>query len=263
MRLPRVRLTVGRLMGLIALGGVGLGAYATWVQPPRDNARCQTNLRTIGLALDAYQSHYGCLPPAQTTDASGRPIHSWRALLLPYLDEPELARAYRLDEPWDGPSNRRLALDVPGVYQCPRHSLAGCSSYVVVTGSETAWPGRSTYSITNDSGPDTLLAVELTGGVPWLEPRDLTLKPMAAIAPRNMGDGTGVRHWSGEEDANDQLRDLYRQGMARPGSNHRGVNLLMPHLRVVAWRRPDGYGTGMIFRYFLTTDHDWDQHGEY
>ena len=43
-------------------------------------------------------------------------MHSWRVLLLPYLDQLELYNAYRFDEPWDGPNNRLLADRMPRHY---------------------------------------------------------------------------------------------------------------------------------------------------
>ena len=35
-------------------------------------------------------------------------MHSWRVLLLPYLDRSDLYKAYDFTEPWDGPNNRKL-----------------------------------------------------------------------------------------------------------------------------------------------------------
>ena len=40
----------------------------------------------IQLALSVYADEHGAYPPAFVADASGRRMHSWRALLLPYLD---------------------------------------------------------------------------------------------------------------------------------------------------------------------------------
>jgi len=40
---------------------------------------------TDGLALFNYHDDYGSYPPAYIADESGRPMHSWRVLILPYL----------------------------------------------------------------------------------------------------------------------------------------------------------------------------------
>lgn len=125
MRLATVRFTVWRLMIAVAVCALLSNLLVTWVIQPKMVAGweqgCQANLRAIGLALQAYHADHGCYPPAYMADASGRPLHSWRVLILPYLGEPELFRAYRFDEPWDGPNNARLATWMPELYQCPAH----------------------------------------------------------------------------------------------------------------------------------------------
>lgn len=49
-------------------------------------AQCANNLKQIALALHAYHDRYGCLPPAVVRDPQGRPMHSWRVLLLPFIE---------------------------------------------------------------------------------------------------------------------------------------------------------------------------------
>ena len=39
-----------------------------------------------------YHDEHGSFPPAYIADASGKPMHSWRVLILPYLDEKGLYR---------------------------------------------------------------------------------------------------------------------------------------------------------------------------
>src|SRR5262245_60656054 len=85
------------------------------VQSPGGGGRratCANNLRNISLALCQYHDIHGTFPPAYITDEDGRPMHSWRVLLLPYLDQHSVYRQYRFDEPWDGPNNSALALAV-------------------------------------------------------------------------------------------------------------------------------------------------------
>ena len=49
-------------------------------------AQCSNNLTQIGLAMHSYHAAHGCFPPAYVADEKGRPKHSWRVLLLPFLD---------------------------------------------------------------------------------------------------------------------------------------------------------------------------------
>ena len=42
------------------------------------------------ITLQDYEQEHGCFPPAYVPDENGRPMHSWRVLSLPYLEEPSL-----------------------------------------------------------------------------------------------------------------------------------------------------------------------------
>ena len=46
-------------------------------------------------------------------------MHSWRTLILPFLDQAGLYRAYRFDELWDGPHNSQFLDVILPVYRCP------------------------------------------------------------------------------------------------------------------------------------------------
>lgn len=242
MRLPRVRFTVDRLMVAVALGGLALGVSEWLARPLRHEAWCRANLRAIGLALQAYHAAHGSYPPAFVADAAGKPIHSWRALLLPYLDEPELAGAYRLDEPWDGPHNAELASRVPAAYRCPAHDREGCSSYGVVVGPETAWPGPVGISMAQVVDGWAYLTIELEGGVPWPEPRDLTIGPIF-VSPR-------CDHDENRRRADLVLADLRRQGLATTRRHPHGMNLLVSPLLVRS--RPFDADEGEDFQEGLT-----------
>ena len=69
----------------------------------------EISMRAIGRAVRAYTTEHGSPPPIVQYDDTGRPMHSWRALILPYLGEEGLADAYQFDEPWDSPNNSQLA----------------------------------------------------------------------------------------------------------------------------------------------------------
>jgi type II secretory pathway pseudopilin PulG len=70
--------------------------------------QCLNNLRQIALALQNYRDDFGCFPPAYVADDAGKPMHSWRVLILPYMDRKEVYSQYNFNEPWDGPTNSRL-----------------------------------------------------------------------------------------------------------------------------------------------------------
>jgi prepilin-type processing-associated H-X9-DG protein len=135
-----------------------------------------------------YQQTYRCYPPAYVADEDGKPMHSWRVLLLPLFGDPELTSLYEqydFDEPWDGPNNRRLAAQAPDIFRCPSdEGAAGQTNYVAVVGEETIWPGARPVSyhemLAGDGHLGTIAVVEATGlNINWLEPRDLPFEEAA------------------------------------------------------------------------------------
>ena len=49
----------------------------------QNRSQCVNNLKQIGLAMHNYHSTYSVFPPAMTHDPDGKPLLSWRVLLLP------------------------------------------------------------------------------------------------------------------------------------------------------------------------------------
>jgi type II secretory pathway pseudopilin PulG len=76
-------------------------------RPAARRSQCKNNLKQIGLALYNYEADYHAFPPAYTVDADGKPLHSWRTLILPYLDQQPLYARIDLSKPWDDPANAR------------------------------------------------------------------------------------------------------------------------------------------------------------
>jgi len=178
---------------------------------PREAARrsqCTNNLKQIGLALHSYHDQYDCFPPAFIADANGRPMHSWRVLILPYLDHASLYAKYKFDEPWNGPNNSKIADKIVAVYNCPsgdhdqKGSASTMTSYVAVVGPETAWPESGTTSIRDitDGTSTTLLIVEVANsGIHWMEPRDLHVVQMAPTINPKSGQGISSPHAGGAQ----------------------------------------------------------------
>jgi Protein of unknown function (DUF1559) len=150
------------------------------------------------LAVANYHEAYGCFPPAFVADRDGTPMHSWRVLILPFLEQQELYKAYNFAEPWNGPNNRKLANRVGHIYL--RSGLESdqvtTTSFVAVVGPQTAWPGTkpTTYKDLGDGSHDTLLVVEvLDGQFLWMEPKDLEFGRMSFRINDASGRGLGSR----------------------------------------------------------------------
>ncbi len=162
-----------------------LSMYWSAVSTARESARraqCSNNMKEIALALQAYHQANGSFPPPYTTDKTGKPMHSWRVLILPYLDMGPLYKTYDFTEPWDGPKNKRLLAKCPRTYLCPSDppasiSVATPTSYLAVVGPKAAWANEKPRRLADVSGEtrNTILLVEVANShVLWTEPRDLS-----------------------------------------------------------------------------------------
>ncbi len=158
-----------------------IGLLLPMVRSAREAARrtgCSFCLREIAQALRIYAKEHGSLPPAHTTDAEGRPLHSWRTLILPYLEEKQLFDTIDLSKPWDDPVNAAALATMPAIYCCPSSSAAtGLTTYVVVVSDSGFFRPEGGVSeadfATNASR--TLLAMEVPSSqaVPWMAPSDI------------------------------------------------------------------------------------------
>jgi hypothetical protein len=142
----------------------------------------------LQLALQSYHDTYGSFPPAYVANANGKPIHSWRALLLPFIVENYGKKPYDLSQPWDGPKNRWWVHGPPlDFYQCPcrRHPKGSSTTdYVVVVGKDTMFPGAQSRSRkdVSDGVENTILVVEIDNSdICWAEPRDLQFDEMSFV----------------------------------------------------------------------------------
>ena len=151
-----VGLTRACLSGRAGIGGaclvwlIGIGLPVLLMPmisvagPAARRCQCANNLKQIALGLQDYGDKCGCLPPPYVPDKNGKPMHSWRVLVLPYIQQGGLYQAYRFDEPWDGPNNSKLAAAANYAYVCSGDrttSVQGqtATNYVAVTGKGTAW----------------------------------------------------------------------------------------------------------------------------
>jgi hypothetical protein len=170
---------------------------------------CANHLRQIALALHDYHQMYGCLPPAHVDGPGGKPMHSWRVLLLPFLHYEKLYQQYDFTQPWNGPKNSLLAKRIPHEYRCPavqdESSLA--TSYVAVVGPATAWPGNKCvrFQDIKDGASDTILLVEVADStINWMEPRDMSFNRAVIGVNMDRRRGIGSHHHGG---ANVSLAD--------------------------------------------------------
>ena len=187
---PRSALTWLLWLPLIMIGCDTVGMLVSLAMPKisqmRDRPRreaCLQNLKRIGLAMQAYHQTHGCFPPPFLADKSGKPQHSWRVLILPFLDEQALYARYRFDEPWNSTHNMALADQMPAIYRCPSETASGPkTSYAMLVGPHAFSDGstpRRMSDIKKRLSSIIMVAEAADEGINWLEPRDLDTKKMA------------------------------------------------------------------------------------
>lgn len=141
-------------------------------------SHCKNNLKQIALALHNYHDAYGTLPPAYTVDADAKPLHSWRTLILPYLDQSTLYESIDLSKPWNDPANAEAFKTLPTIYRCPSSSTlpAGHTSYLGSFGNDACFRPTEPrqFSEITDGTANTLMVIEVPQdrAVHWMSPQD-------------------------------------------------------------------------------------------
>ncbi|HEV3257998.1 MAG TPA: DUF1559 domain-containing protein [Gemmataceae bacterium] len=169
--------TLAVLLGMFV--GCWLADSVVQVKTAEPRVSIMNQLKQIALALRAYHDQHGTFPPAAARNAKGKPLYSWRVLVLPYLGEKYLYAQFHRDEPWDSPHNKTLLGRVPPAYAPTGLTVAPDASmtfYQVFVGPGAAFEGDKGLHLPADfpdGSADTILVAEARKPVPWTEPADL------------------------------------------------------------------------------------------
>jgi len=180
---PLVLIICGVAAVLLLVCGGGLVAL---ILPAVGQARqaaqrmaCSNNLHQIGIAFHNYHDVHGTFPPAQIHDVDGKPLHSWRTLILPYLETVAGYDQYNFSAAWDSPENSFLSDRPMSIYCCPQEGVpTNETSYMVITCEGGLFDGQRASKLTDvaNGTSQTLLVVEVPGKkVPWASPVDISL----------------------------------------------------------------------------------------
>ncbi len=148
------------------------------------------NLTQIAIAMHAYHDVTGSLPPAAVVDKAGRPLLSWRVLVLPYVEQEALYRQFKLDEAWDGPNNKKLLDKMPRVYALPPQfatkAKANETHYQAFVGKGAAFDLLKGPRLTEfqDGTSNTLMVATAATPVPWTKPDDIAFDPAADMTAK-------------------------------------------------------------------------------
>jgi hypothetical protein len=196
----RTGLIVGSIIaGVVALGAIitvliilalksdGTGAGGTPASGPdeaRIKAQSSNNLKQITLAMHSFNDAYQRLPPAIVYNREGKPLYSWRVLLLPFLEQANIYNQFHFNEAWDSPHNQNLLASMPKTYAHPIKTSATETHYQVFDGRDNLATAAFTSGIQH--GP----MVELRVGIPGQYAGQVFEAGIPSAIPRTFTDGT-------------------------------------------------------------------------
>ncbi len=119
-----------------------------------------------------YHREHGHFPPTKYQTKANGPVHSWRVLLLPYIDAntKKLYLKYNFSEPWDSPGNLSI-VQSPLCTNFFSMNGNGVANYLAV-GEGDNWPSEKPLKARLvTAGKDQFLLVEYPDSqIRWMEP---------------------------------------------------------------------------------------------
>jgi Protein of unknown function (DUF1559) len=169
----------------MSLGLVSAGVALPAVQKVRNAAARQqamNNLKQIGLAMHNYHDTHGVFPPSAICDKKGKKLLSWRVAILPYIEQDNLYRQFKLDEPWDSEHNKKFSDVAIKVYSDPRvdNSIKPNHTYYkVFVGGGSPFDVLQSKRVQqiSDGTSNTLMVAAAGDPVPWAKPDDFDFDP--------------------------------------------------------------------------------------
>lgn len=190
----RCGFTLIELLVVIAIIGTLLGLLLPAVQAAREAARratCLNNMKQIGLAVHSRLDDVRTFSPSSTSDVdqggwiidpTSQNIHSWRTLILPYLELSSLKRQINFGVSAFDPRNLPAASQLVPCYRCPSYTGPQYSVYPSYTRIS------KTLTIANYVAMGASDAGHLYGAVDGLKP-DGVIYPQSATKPADITDG--------------------------------------------------------------------------
>ena len=143
--------TLIELLVVIAIIGLLVSLVLPAVQAARESGRrtqCANNLKQLGLAFHNYHDALGQFPPSYLMQVGGGGIHgapdpttrdagpgwAWGALLMPYLEQGGLYRAFDMNRPCWASENAIAAATQVSLFLCPSGLEVGGEIFDVTNG---------------------------------------------------------------------------------------------------------------------------------
>ena len=173
--------TLVELLVVIAIIATLVGLLLPAVQSARESSRravCSSNVRQMGLAANLVMDAKRYFPASRydgETPHEGNPTltrHSWRALVMPFLEEKSVGANYKFDKDWydghntaavDPKSNYGCAMTQVAVFTCPSSPSRTGITQIPARGrratisDKTKFPAFSDYEVVDRVKGDRVL----------------------------------------------------------------------------------------------------------
>lgn len=169
--------TLVELLVVIAIIGTLVGLLLPAVQSARESARrnsCSNNLRQFGLACHNMADSKNYLPAAAYTTESAntttfpkapignsfRKEHSWRIVVMPFMEEANTVVDYDLSLNWWEGNNITIAQKNISVFFCPSSKADGINTTPTSPDSDSARPALTSSEKLGRSDYETITGVK-------------------------------------------------------------------------------------------------------
>jgi len=157
-----------------------------------ERMQLSNNMKQIGLAMHNYNSAYQVFPSAATVTDDKKPkkLHSWRVHILPFIEQEQLYKQFKLDEPWDSEHNLKVFKDnpMPKVYGVPgvTKDKDKTTHFQVFVGNGAFFDevGGTAINGIVDGTSNTIMIALAEKAVEWTKPDDIEFEPNGDVVKK-------------------------------------------------------------------------------
>jgi len=148
------------------------------------------NLKQIALAFHNYNDVNGEMP-TNVRSKDKKPLLSWRVQILPYIEQDQIYKQFKMDEPWDSDHNKKLIDKIPDLYVPVRGKGDRGTTFYQTFAGKHGWmnPGARLPTAFPDGTSNTFLVAEAARPVVWTKPDDMDFDGKKVPALGGMFDG--------------------------------------------------------------------------